>query len=219
MASERAPGDWFDSYAWFTRYKDQQDKRIKAELAEEAAAEAARARELERQRVEAGDPAAMRSFLERLCREQKISIIWTANSDQWLARGLREVSIPPPIDHSAFAIALHEVGHCLAGPCAGSHHQAQREGRTHRCLECERLAWEKARMLVPFSRAMFEKLRQCLSTYRRGRTPAPPAAKQRADREMGFVQWGLEHQRRIKWQARVDAVARWKRELERERNR
>ena len=62
MASERAPGDWFDSYAWFTRYKDQQDKRIKAELAEEAAAEAARARELERQRVEAGDPAAMRSF-------------------------------------------------------------------------------------------------------------------------------------------------------------
>jgi hypothetical protein len=175
--------------------------RVKKELAAEAAAQAARARETELQRVEAGDPTAMRGFLGRLCREEGIGLIWTADQTRWFARvARREVSIPPPIDHAAFAIGLHEIGHCLVGPCAGP------------ALECERLAWEKAGTLVAFSREMFEQLRQSLSTYRRG-TPAPLAVQQQADRQMGLVTWGQEYQKRLRWQWMLERQALAKRRI------
>ena len=52
--AERSPkmsGDWFDVHAWADRYHAQLNARVKKELAAEAAVEAARARELEQQRV------------------------------------------------------------------------------------------------------------------------------------------------------------------------
>jgi hypothetical protein len=162
----------------------------------------------DRRLVEAGDPGAMRRFLEALAQEHAISIEWTADSDKWFARvASRFVSIPPPIDRVAFAIGLHEECHVIGGPCRGSDHQGTIKGRVHQCLACENRTWFLSRALTNFDREMFEAARGYLGTYRR-RIPAPTAAKQAADRLMGFVPWALEESQRRRWQWMLDRNAR-----------
>ena len=146
--------------------------------------------------------------------------MWSADPSMSGSHGSarREVKYTAtPIDHYALRSVLHEHGHVVVWsmrwPWTSGPH---REGQKHRCLECERRSWRIAAAWVPFSRAMFERMRAALGTYRQG-TPAPLETQRHADRQMGLVDWGLEHLRRMKWQARADKIARWKIELGRQR--
>jgi hypothetical protein len=199
--------EWFDVHAWAERYREQLARDVKAKLAAEAER---RKREAETQlhrQVLAGNPAAMRQFVESIAERYGITIQWTARD--WYACG-KFASVPPPVDTSALAICLHELSHAVLGPCPGvGAHQPQQNGRSVACLECERLAWEKSTQLLPMDRAMHERLRSALATYRRS-TPAPRNVTDSADRLMGSVRQKSEQQRRAKWQDKVEKVARWK---------
>ena len=159
-------------------------------------------------RVIAGDPAALRRLLEAIAEKHRITIYWTAEPRAWRA-GKNYAYVPPPVDKSAAAIGLHELAHCIAGPCprTGDHRHAKVEGKTLICLGCEERAWEVAVGLVPFDRQMHEQLRMALGTYRRS-TPAPVRVQEAADRLMGTVSYAERTLAGLRWQDRLEKQRR-----------
>jgi hypothetical protein len=119
------------------------------------------------------------------------------------------VWVPPPHDDESFAIALHEAGHVVVGPCTGGPLHFNRRRATSACLECERLATEQAKRWVPFTPRMTECLRSALKTYRRS-VPAPAAALQRADEALGRVSALKQRLARVRFAEREAQLARWR---------
>jgi hypothetical protein len=136
-----------------------------------------------------------------------------------LANWQRRAIVVPPIDSvESFAVFLHEAGHILAGPCTDRtpHRRDHAVREWHRCLACEVDAWERAMALVPFTRAMHGRLRQCLATYRRT-TIGPKAAVEALDAISGTVTWARAKQARVRFNDKLAFVERLKTEAKRER--
>jgi hypothetical protein len=96
-----------------------------------------------------------------------------------------------------FAVALHELGHCLSERCEGGDHRPDPSVvRWHNCIRCEQLAWDRALTLAPFSRSMFNELRRGLAIYRQ-QTPAPASAVEALDVTRGTVTLAANHQRHM----------------------
>jgi hypothetical protein len=111
----------------------------------------------------------------------------------------RTIVIPPISTASAFAVALHEIAHVLAGACplTEPHRRNPAVTNWHHCLECERQAWEGARRLVWFLPVMFKRLQQSLNVYRRT-TPASPAVRMAAAHAVDFTAaYAIPMQRRV----------------------
>ena len=69
-----------------------------------------------RRQVEAGEPAALRQFVEDIAAAYGITIHYTADPLEW--RSVRnEAHGPPAVDKIAAAILVHELSHNIAGPC------------------------------------------------------------------------------------------------------
>jgi hypothetical protein len=142
-----------------------------------------------RRRIQAGDPAALRLYFERdICQAHAITFTYTADSRRWFARPKRRfISVPPPADLDAMAVCAHEAGHVVGPPCSGFGHQPNQSSRTHACLLCEQAAWIAAQAWLPFfDRAMHERLRVALGSYRLT-TPAAPRVQGEVDRMMSHA--------------------------------
>jgi hypothetical protein len=158
--------------------------------------------------VVAGDPAALRRLVEAIAAKHRVSIRWTADSNEWYATGRHTVSVPPPIDRVAAAICLHELAHCVAGRCPRTGaHRAKVTGDTLACLACEHIAWDIAQRWMPFDRAEHERLRRALGSYRRG-TPAPLSTQHEADQLMGTVEWARRRMAADRMRERYERQAR-----------
>jgi hypothetical protein len=154
----------------------------------------------------------MREFFERKCREHGVTWTYTADGN-WYAKPLqRRVWVPPPVDDEAFAVALHEAAHCVIGRCPGGPlHFDQRRNGTAACLECERQTSERALQWASTPR-MRERLRSALATYRRS-VPAPVAAMERADEQLGVVSAFEKKMQRLRFEEKVARQARARRAL------
>jgi hypothetical protein len=209
----------------------EQVERREREARERAAKQAATAAAAERTwraaesallpRIERGDVAAMREFIQALTTRHGITIetrtVMPAGASAYANIPARRIVVPPLDGPEAFAIYLHETGHVLAEPCRGGDHQPDRSvTRWHHCVKCESEAWRIALELAPFSRQMFARLQWSLQTYRR-KTPAPARALQAADQLTGSLTWAQSVQRRRKHQWRLEALAGWKSDLARYR--
>ena len=158
-------------------------------------------------RLAAGDPVVMRQYLEQIARQHGITIRWSANPNEWCAKG-KTATGPATVDKIAAIILAHELAHCIAGRCPRTgDHRAQIEGNVLACLACEAKAWEIAAGLLPFDRAMHERARAALQTYRES-TPAPVSVQREADRFMGSVSWAQRHMAAQRMKERLAKQAR-----------
>lgn len=76
--------------------------------------------------------------------------------------------VPPIVNEETFVIRLHEFGHGLAGKCPETepHRRNLAVRNWWHCLECERLAWERAMDIAPvFTRGMFAQLQRSLAFH------------------------------------------------------
>lgn len=195
-----------------------------------------------------GKAAEYTALVNQIAKEHTITVKWRRRSEipagaiAYARVSAREI-VTPIIEgdevacDQLFAIALHEIGHCLSERCQGGDHAPVNDGRWHSCLRCETLASEKAMTLTKFSRAMFDELSRGLSAYRR-RTPGPRSAVAALDRQRGsltfaehrqslvrrsieFKEWQVA-QARLTDQERFDrrvAMQRWEMEQLRARRR
>jgi hypothetical protein len=156
--------------------------------------------------VVTGKAAEYTALVNQIAQEHKVTVKWRrrpeipAGAIAYARVSAREI-VTPIIEgddvacDQLFAIALHEIGHCLSERCKGGDHAAVNDGRWHSCLRCETLASEKAMTLTKFSRAMFDELSRGLSAYRR-RTPGPQSAVAALDRQRGSLAFA-EHRQGI----------------------
>jgi hypothetical protein len=209
--------DWVDTYARHDRYMEALNARVKADLAAAAKERERTAEEAFLQRVTAREPDAVRIFIEREAATIGFTVRWTANHFEWLCQYAgRFIAIPPPIDDESIAVGLHELAHAQNGPCPQTPpHQEIRSTDSSSCLACENRATARAETLIPFSRAMFARLRRALSTYRD--TPAPISAQREADRIMSTTRACQETQKQLKREMRLEWLARTKKEIERDK--
>jgi hypothetical protein len=165
-------------------------ERLEAErVRREAAHERERAAQAERA-VRAEEAAALslmhtdgaaegyRRFVTAVCERLKIraDIVVTDNCASLAWWPARRIHIRPIVDDGTFAVALHEIGHILAGKCSRREpHRPTIEDGFHLCLACETDAWERAMQLAPFSRAMHDRLKASLMSYKRRITANPSA--------------------------------------------
>jgi hypothetical protein len=162
-------------------------------------------------RAEAGDLAAMTEMIHLLAERHSVRITWRPPDQQAYAYaiGTKAVVIPPIRSATDFAVCLHELGHCVAGPCAGGDHQPQRNGQWRACLRCEQEAWEIAMRMCVFSPAMFAELQRGLTWYRRS-TGGPASAAEAVDRTKGTITWADSVQKHKRMRDRHALVACWK---------
>ena len=166
--------------------------------------------------AESGSVEAMREVVRLLTEGHGIAVEIREHMPSGVSAyanwGTRTITIPPIVDAGTFAVALHECGHVLASQCPGRepHRPDPSVRRWHHCIRCEVDAWLQAMRLVPFSRAMFDRLRSSLGSYRRS-TPAAQAEIERLDRVSGTVTWAMERQKRRRFaemKAQLDRARR-----------
>ena len=147
---------------------------------------------------------ALRSLVAILCRQHRITVVWTDGSAipgearayaNWRKRRITTPHIRAIEDG---ATALHEIGHILQGACPNRepHRKDPTIARWWNCLECERDAWARALALVPFSPTMQHALSDSLRRYVR-KTPASPAVLAATTRAINGTTWREDLQRRI----------------------
>lgn len=160
-----------------------------------------------------GDIDAMAAIIAEIARAHDIRVVVDADASHSAFVAARRIVVPPLDGFRDFAKTLHELAHCVAGPCQGPLHQPDRAAQdSHRCLECESRPWEIAQAWFPFNPEMFSTQRYCLGTYR-ACTPGSPAAVQHLDRARGTVAWAKSrqtHQRQADFRSKVATVERWK---------
>jgi hypothetical protein len=160
-------------------------------------------------RVERGDLAAMHMLVMLLARKHRITIEVRETGGNASAKiAARRIIVPPLRSERDFAAYVHEMGHVESEPCRGGLHQRDLTAReSWCCIRCEELAWRWALNCVPFSRPMFQRLQECLASYRFG-TPAPAAANQAADRLRGTVTFADAKQQRLQQRLRLEQQQR-----------
>jgi hypothetical protein len=170
-----------------------------------------------REILEQRSTRAMQEFATTLAAAYGVTVLYAKARAPHAVPGLRQMVIPPITDFVSFGSFLHELGHCVNGPCprTGDHYRKFKSGDG--CLRCEVLAWETAQQFVPFeNRELIDDLRECLGTYLAD-TPAPGTALHDAERQCGTVFWAEKRQRRIAAEIRADRQACVTAEVERDR--
>jgi len=164
-----------------------------------------------RRAAELGSVDAMRRICESIERTHRITNetrsvmpLGVAAFAEWRQR---HIVTPPITSETAFAIRLHEVGHILAGECTNRepHRRNPEVMDWSHCVECERAAWAQALKLVPFSRAMFERLKASLTTYHR-RTPAAVGVVAAVRRLSSDTTYAEMVNKRLAQQVRCDQI-------------
>jgi hypothetical protein len=131
------------------------------------------------------------AHINRLLKDCEITVEWRQSLA--MPRGAaayahvhrRHIVCPPIESETDVAIALHEIGHCMAEDCRGGLHRRDRAVKEYwHCVRCEVLAWTIAGILVRplrWSHTMHQRLTQSLEHYRRT-TPAGDEALRQLDR-------------------------------------
>lgn len=194
------------------------DSDTKARLRARAEREVADRLEVERERafraavepilplVDRHEVAALTEYVEALAIRWDTSVIWQRPSvfpsgaaafADWQHR---RITLPIlEVGHEdRFAVALHEQGHIVAGPCTGrDHYRDPHQKDWHRCLACETSAWRWALRLAPQSclELVHARLRSSLEQYSET-TPGPREAFRALEELRGGIALLTEKQKR-----------------------
>jgi hypothetical protein len=216
-----AYGDQFapNNYANAWLAKKQAQKHADEQQRQEAAVRIDYQLETLLPHVEAVNIAAMRKTVGLLAKKHRFTVevrtTMPSGASAYADSRRRNIVVPPITDEDTFAVCLHEAGHILAGECPRRepHRPDPTVTRWHHCLECEVSAWQHAMQLIPFSRAMHERLAESLQSYRRS-TPGSAAAVERLDRLAGSVSWAEDVSRRRREREREAFAAHWRKKEE-----
>jgi hypothetical protein len=100
--------------------------------------------------------ARFKAHIRDGCRDYKIRVKYRFNCGSAAFGGWR-ICIPPIVDDVAYAVALHELGHCF---------NRLREGYATHTLEHEAAAWVWAKdNALEWTEPMEAKMRRCLGSY------------------------------------------------------
>lgn len=100
--------------------------------------------------------ASFAAHIRGVCKDYKIKVQYRFNCGSAAFGGWR-IRIPPIVDDAAYAVALHELGHCFT---------PVREGYATYTLEHEAAAWAWAKdNALEWTETMEARMRYCLGTY------------------------------------------------------
>jgi hypothetical protein len=152
---------------------------------------------------------ALRAEVERWARDLGVRVQWSAtpgaNGYAW--RGQRAIEVAPIRSEAAFAVAMHELGHC-AHPCQPDHVRVRLHSRRTACVPCELAAWMFAiDTASAWSRPMHTEMADALGTYRQYATATEQAEIDSLCGGLGFrrmqVRRAIRDRRRVPQQGRA----------------